>query len=107
MLVLPDVSGLASKSSVTLLLSTITFNSKITELENKIKTVDGKVPSITGLVTKTELTAVENKTPDKYLIVWLKNDYATEITSIKNDYVTNAALDSTINDLNAQLLLMK
>ena len=31
-----------------------------------------------------------------------KSDYATEITSIKNDYVTNASLDSKINDLKAQ-----
>ena len=31
-----------------------------------------------------------------------KSDYATEITSIKNDYVANAALDSKINDLKAQ-----
>ena len=28
-----------------------------------------------------------------------KSDYATEITSIKNDYVTNTALDSRINNL--------
>ena len=31
-----------------------------------------------------------------------KSDYATEITSIKNDYVTNAALDGKINYLKAQ-----
>ena len=31
-----------------------------------------------------------------------KNDYATEITSIKNDYATNAPLDSKINDLKTQ-----
>ena len=28
-----------------------------------------------------------------------KSDYATEISSIKNDYVTNAALTSQLNDL--------
>ena len=98
---IPDVSRLATKSSITSLLSTITFNSKITEIENKIKTVDGKVPNITGLATKTELTAVENKIPDTSGLV-KKNDYATEITSIKNDYVINAALDSKINYLKAQ-----
>ena len=31
-----------------------------------------------------------------------KPDYATEITSIKNDYVTNAAFDRKINDLKSQ-----
>ena len=61
---IPDVSGLATKSSITSLLSTTAFNSKINEIENKIKTVDNKLPSITGLATKTELTAVENKIPD-------------------------------------------
>ena len=31
-----------------------------------------------------------------------KTDYATEITSTKNDYVKNAALDSKLNDLKSQ-----
>ena len=31
-----------------------------------------------------------------------KSDYATEITSIKNDYATNASLDSKLNDLKSQ-----
>ena len=31
-----------------------------------------------------------------------KTHYATEITSIKNDYVTNAALTSQLNDLKSQ-----
>ena len=98
---IPDVSGLATKSSITSLLSTTTFNSKITEIENKIKAIDGKVPSITGLASKTELTAVENKIPDTSGLV-KKSDYAAKITSIKNDYVTNASLDSKLNDLKAQ-----
>ena len=61
---IPDISNLATKSSITSLLPTNTFNSKITEIENKIKTVDNKIPSITNLATKTELTVVENKIPD-------------------------------------------
>ena len=37
------------------------------------------------------------------LLVWLKESGdATEITSINNDYVTNASLDSKLNDLKAQ-----
>ena len=31
-----------------------------------------------------------------------QTDYATEITNIKNDYVTNAALTSQLNDLKSQ-----
>ena len=33
------------------------FNTKVTEIE-------GKIPSITGLATNSELSAVENKIPD-------------------------------------------
>ena len=31
-----------------------------------------------------------------------KTDYATEISGIKNDYVTNTALTSQLNDLKSQ-----
>ena len=31
-----------------------------------------------------------------------KTDYGNEITKIKNDYATNASLDSKLNDLKAQ-----
>ena len=37
---IPDVSGLATKTSLTSYLQTSTFNSKVTEVENKIKTTD-------------------------------------------------------------------
>ena len=33
------------------------------------------------------------------MVLLKKTDYATEITKIKNDYVTNAALTSRLNDL--------
>ena len=90
-----------TNSSITSLLSTTTLIAKLLKWKIKIKTVDNKVPSNTGLATKTELTAVENKIPDTSSLV-KKSNYATEITSIKNDYVTNAALDIKINDLFAQ-----
>ena len=67
-------------------LLTSVFNSKITEVGNKI-------PDIKNLASKTEVTAVENKIPNVSNLV-TKTDYATEITKIKNDYVTNAALDA-------------
>ena len=44
---------------------------------------------------------MENKVPNASDFV-LKSDYATEISTIKNDYATNASLDSKINDLKAQ-----
>ena len=52
---IPDISGLATKSSVTRL---------ITEQEDYTDKVKKKIPDISGLVSKTELTAVENKIPD-------------------------------------------
>ena len=84
---IPDASGLLQTS----------YNIKVNELENKIKTAEQK-PDISNLANKTELKNVENKIPDSNAFV-KKTDYATEITSIKNDYVTNAALTSQLNDL--------
>ena len=61
---IPDVSGLLQAS---------TFNSKIIEIESKIKAAESKIPDISGLATKasvnnlaskTELKNVENKIPD-------------------------------------------
>ena len=51
-----------------------------------------------NLTRKTELTTVENKIPNLSNLV-TKTDYAAEITKIKNDYVTNAALDARHKDL--------
>ena len=76
---IPDVSTLATKTSLSSLLLVSTFNSKVTELEGKVTTVDNK---FSGFVKKT--------------------DYGAEITKIKNDYTTNAFLDSKLNDLQAQ-----
>ena len=52
---IPGISGLATKSSVTRL---------ITEQEDYTDRVKKKIPDISGLATKTALTAVENKIPD-------------------------------------------
>ena len=51
-----------------------------------------------NLTRKTELTTVENKIPNLSNLV-TKTDYAAEITKIKTDYVTNAALDARHKDL--------
>ena len=52
---IPDIRGLATKSSVTRL---------ITEQEDYTDKVKKKIPDISGLASKTELTAVENKISD-------------------------------------------
>ena len=82
---IPDISGL---------LATSRFNSKVGELENKIETAESR-PDISNLATKIGLKNVENKISDSNAFV-KKTDYATEITGIKNDYVTNAALKSQL-----------
>ena len=69
---IPDIKGLLQIRS---------FNSKVTELGNKIKTAENK-PDISNLATKSRLTSVENKIPNVNGFVKL-TDYTTEITSIK------------------------
>ena len=88
---IPDAGRLSQTSS---------FNSRVTELENKIKNAESKL-NISNLATKSSLTTVENKIPDVNGFV-KKTDYTTEITSIKDDYVTNAALTRQLNDLKNQ-----
>ena len=60
---IPDISGLSQTSA---------FESKVSELENKIKTVESK-PDISNLANKTELKNVENKIPDSNASVKKKN----------------------------------
>ena len=86
----PDISGLATKTSLNSYLQTSTFNSKVTEVENKIKAADiiAKRANTKTNTIRSDLTAYAKKA-----------DVATDITTIKNDYVTNASLTSQLNDL--------
>ena len=102
---IPDVSDLVKKTD---------FNTKVTEIEGKIHdvsslvtksaltVVENKIPDVSSLVKKTDfntkITEIGSKIPDVSSLV-KKTDYATEIANIKNDYVTNAALDAKHNDL--------
>ena len=85
-----DTSGLVKKTD---------YNTKISEIEDKIpdtsglvkKTdyntkiteIEGKIPDISGLATKTALTTAENKIPSISGLV-KKTDYNTEITDTEN-----------------------
>ena len=86
---IPDVSGLATKTSLTSYLQTSTFNSKVTEVENKIKAADiiAKSANTKANTIRSDLTGYAKKA-----------DVATDITTIKNGYVTNASLTSQLND---------
>ena len=88
-----DISGLATKTSLTSYLETATFNSKVTEVENKTKPAD--------IIAKSANTKANTIRSD--LIGYSKKaDVTTDITTIKNDYVTNASLISQLNDLKSQ-----
>ena len=90
---IPVISGLATKTSLNSYLQTSTFNSKVTEVESKIKAADiiAKSANTKANTIRSDLTAYAKKA-----------DVATDITTIKNDYVTNASLSSQLNDLKSQ-----
>ena len=69
------------------------FNTKSTELENKIKDSDiiAKSAGTKANTVKSDLNDYAKKT-----------DVANDITTIKNDYVSNASLASRLNDLKSQ-----
>ena len=89
----PDISGLATKTSLNSYLQTSTFNSKVTEVENKIKAADiiAKSASTKANTIRSDLTSYATKA-----------DIATDITTIKNGYITNASLTSQLNDLKSE-----
>ena len=86
------------------------YNTKITELENKI-------PDISNLATKTALTAVENKIPSASNLV-KKTDYDTKVTEIEkkitdhnhNKYITtpefNKLATNVFNSRIKQILML-
>ena len=89
----PNISGLATKTSLNSYLQTSTFNSKVTEVENKIKDAD--------IIAKSAVTKANTIRSD--LTGYAKKvDVAAHITTIKNDYVSNASLTSRLNDLKSQ-----
>ena len=89
----PDISGLATETSLNDYLQTSTFNSKVTEVENKIKATD--------IIAKSAVTKANTIKSDLAAYA-KKDDVATDITTIKNDHVTNASLSSQLNDLKSQ-----
>ena len=90
---IPDISELATETSLTSYLQTATFNSKVTEVKNKIKATDiiAKSANTTVNTIRSDLTGYAEKA-----------DVATDITAIKNDYVTNTSLASQLNNLKSQ-----
>ena len=77
---------------------TSTFNAKSTELENKIKDAD-----IIAKSAVTKANSIKSNVNDYAK----KTDVATDITIIKNNYVSNASLTSRLNDLKSQHIATK
>ena len=89
----PNISGLATKTSLNSYLKTSAFSSKVTEVESKIKDAD--------IIAKSAVTRA-NTIRSNLTSYARKADVAMDITTIKNDYVTNASLSSQLNDLKSQ-----
>ena len=85
---IPEISGLATKSSVTRL---------ITEQEDYTDKVKKKIPDISGLASKTEVTAVENKIPDVSGLAT-----ASALTAVENE-ITDITSLITKTDFDAKL----
>ena len=79
---MPDISGLATKTSLNAYLQTSTFNSKVTEVESKIKN--------TVIIAKSAVSKANTIRSDL-------TDYAK-----RADYVSNASLTSQLNNLKSQ-----
>ena len=79
---IPDISGLATKTSLNDYLKTSTFNSKATEVESKIKDTDmiAKSANTKANTIRSNLTAYAKRA----------------------DYVSNASLTSQLNNLKSQ-----
>ena len=104
---IPDISGLATISNVTRL---------ITEREDYTDKVKKKIPDISGLASKTELTAVENKTPDVSALVTAsalntvenkipditslitKTDFDTKLKNISDRVTNNKSKDILLDN---------
>ena len=87
------INDYAKKTSLTNYMLTSTFNTKSAELESKIKDAD--------IIAKGAVTEA-NSTKCNLNDYAKKTDVADDITTIKNDYVTNASLTSRLNDLKSQ-----
>ena len=74
-------------------MQTSTFNSKVTEVESKMKDAD--------IIAKSANTKV-NTIRSNLTAYAKKDEVATDISAIKNDYVTNASLTSRLNYLKSQ-----
>ena len=104
---IPDISGLATKSSVTRLITeqegytdkvkkkdpdTSGFASKIV-----LTAVENKIPDVSGLATASALTAVENKTPGITSLI-TKTDFDAKLKNISDRVTNNKSKDLLLDN---------
>ena len=111
---IPDISGLATKSSVTRLITeqedyTDKFKKKIPDVsglvsKTELTAVENKIPDVRGLATASALTAVENKIPDITSLI-TKTDFDAKLKNISdrvtNNKSKNVLLDNELKKLKA------
>ena len=104
---IPDIRGLATKSSVTRLITeqedyTDTVKKKIPNIsglasKTELTTVENKIPDVSGLATASALTAVENKIPDITSLV-TKTDFHAKLKNISNRVTSNKSKDLLLDN---------
>ena len=114
---IPDVSSLETKRNVTTLVKNLDNRidglkikeyAKKTILSNYMLTSDFNAKSLKILNTKIKDAVTKANTAKSDLHDYAqKTDVANDITTIKNDYVSNASLTSRLNDLKSQHIATK
>ena len=103
----PDISGLATKSSVTRLITEQEdYNDKVKKkisdisgLASKIEltVVENKIPDVSGLATASTLTAVENKIPDITSLI-TKTVFDAKLRNISDRATNNKSKDLLLDN---------
>ena len=104
---IPDISGLATKSSVTRLITeqedyTDKVKKKIPDIsglasKTELTVVKNKIPDISGLATTSALTAVENKIPDITSLI-TKTDFDAKLKSVSDRVTNNKSKDILLDN---------
>ena len=104
---IPDISGLATKSSVTRLIIeqedyTDKVKKKIPDIsglvgKTELTVVENKIPNISGLATTSALTIVENKIPDITNLI-TKTDFDTKLKSVSDRVTNNKSKDILLDN---------
>ena len=104
---IPDISGLATKSSVARLITeqedyTDKVKKKIPDIiglanKTELTAVESKIPDLSGLATTSALTAVENKIPDITSLI-TKTDFDTKLKNISDRVTNNKSKDLILDN---------